>query len=162
MPASAIAAATRYFQPGVTKVVLIPSIATFASGPLRAEIDAGTDVSRDIAAISGWSIASERVDTPDLGTRFVSNVQGRLRAADSGLTFYASLDGADIRDELELDQALYVAFMDGGDVAARLMDVFQVTVSGMPKMRDLEDAPRIDVTFNIRAYVENLAIPAHA
>lgn len=162
MPATQIAAATRYFQPGVTKVILIPTVANMTTGPTRSEINAGTDVSRDIAAISGWSIASEKVDTPDLGVRFVSNVQGRLRAADSGLTFYASKDGADIRAELELDQALYVAFLDGGDVEDNPMDVFQVTVSGMPKMRDLEDAPRIEVSFNIRAYTENLQVPAAA
>jgi hypothetical protein len=128
--------------------------------PTRAEINAGTDVSNEIAAITGWAITSEMQPTPDLGKRFVSQVPGRLTAADSGITFWADKTGTDIRSLLELDQDTFVVWMDGGDVTASLMDVFKVTVTQVAKLREIEGVGRIDTKFAIRDYRENLAIPA--
>lgn len=160
MPATAIAAATRYFQPGTTKVVILPSIASLSAGATRGEINAGTDVSGDVAAINGFQINSNQIDTPDLGGRFTKRVPGRLAADDSAITFYADVAGADIRTVLSRDQNTYVGIMDGGDVSGRKADYFQVTVASVGKVRDLEDAPRLTVTFTIRDYGENKTIPA--
>lgn len=160
MPATAIAAATRYFQPGTTKVIVIPAISSLTAGATRAEINAGTDVSGDVAAINGFQITSNQIDTPDLGGRFTKRVPGRLQADDSSVTFYADVAGSDVRSVLARDQNTYIGIMDGGDVAGRKADYFQVTVASVGKVREMEDAPRLTVTFTIRDYGENKTIPA--
>lgn len=160
MAAPEIATSTRYFLPGTTKIVIVPTIANLAAGPTRAEIDAGLDVSEEVANISGWRIASADLPTPDLGKRFTPNISGRLTADSSSLTFWADKTGTDIRDELTIDQSTYVVFMDGGDVTGSPMDAFKVVVSSLGKLRELEGAGRIDVQFSIRDYSENLAVPA--
>lgn len=160
MPASAMTVSTRYFRPGVTKIVFASSVATQAS-PTRAEINAGTDLSGEIAAIDGWQVTSEFIDTPDLGNRFTSKIAGRISADDSSLTFYSSLNSVDVRTLLPRDTTGFILFMDEGDVATRKMDVFKVTVASAPKQRDLEDPSRIQVQFSITASPsENVTIPA--
>ncbi len=159
MPATPIAAATRYFQPEITKVLILPTVAAATLTPTRAELNAGTDVSPDVASWSGWTVSTAQIATPDLGKRFTSSIPGRITVDDSSITFYADLAGADIRDVLIRDADQYVAILDGGDVTGRNMDVFKTTVGSVGKLRDLEDAPRITVSFTIRAYAENLAVP---
>jgi hypothetical protein len=158
MPATAMAAASRYFQPGTTKVIVIPSIASLSAGATRAEINAGTDVSGDVAAINGFTINSAQLDTPDLGKRFTSRIPARLTADDSSVTFYADVTGADIRAVLTRDQNTYLGIMDGGDVVGRKADYFSVVVSSVGKVRDMEDAPRLTVSFSIKDYGENKSI----
>lgn len=160
MPATPIAASTRYFLPGTTKVIIVPTIANLDAGPTRAELNAGTDISEEIASISGWSITSASVPTPDLGKRFTPQVTGRLTAADSSITCWADKTGNDIRDVLAIDQATNVVFLDGGDVAGSPMDVYKVKVSSVSKVREIEGAGRVDARFAIDDYAENLAVPA--
>lgn len=160
MPATAMAAASRYFQPGTTKVLVIPSIASLTAGATRTEINAGTDVSGDVAAINGFTVTSAQIDTPDLGGRFTKRVPGRLTADDSSITFYADVTGSDIRNVLSRDQQTNLGIMDGGDVAGRKADYFAVTVASVGKVRDMEDSPRLTVTFTIRDYGENKTVPA--
>jgi hypothetical protein len=156
-----LAASTRYFLPGTTKVLIVPTIANL-SAPTRLELNAGTDISEEIAAIAGFQITSETVATPDLGKRFVGQVTGRLTASDSSITCWADKAGVDIRSLVDLDQETNVVFMDGGDVEDHLMDVYKVTVASIGKPRDIEGAGRVEVKTTIRDYAENIAIPASA
>ena len=160
MPATQMALATRYFEPSVTKIDWLPTIASSTLVATRGEINAGTDLSRDVAGIAGFGVSSAQIATPDLGARFVSQIPGRINVDDSSITFYASLDGLDVRAVLQRDLNGYVAIMDGGDVATRFMDVLKVTVSSVGKVRDMEDAPRLTVAFTIRNFAENVVIPA--
>lgn len=160
MSATPIITSTRYFQPGVSKVLLVTAIANIATGATRAEINAGTDVSAEVAAINGWKVESESKPTPDMGGRFVKQTNGRITVSSSGITFWADVAGNDIRDVLVLDQATHVVFLDGGDVAGRNMDIFKVKVAALGKIRDLEEVPRIDGAFTISDFAENLAVPA--
>lgn len=162
MPATEITPSTRYFLPGTTKVLILPAISNIVTGPTRVEINAGLDISEEIAAVSGWMITSENVPTPDLGKRFVSQVTGRLTAADSSLTCWADKAGADIRAELAIDQDTFVVFLDGGDVEDSPMDLYKCVVSSVGKLRDVEGSGRVDVKFSIRAFTENLTVPAAA
>lgn len=159
MPATVMAAAVRYFQPEITKVLVIPTIAATTLVPTRAEMNAGTNVSNDVAGWSGWGVTSANIATPDLGRRFTSSIPGRITVDDSSITFYADITGADIRTALLRDQNTNIAILDGGDIAGSKMDVFKVTVSAVGKVRDIEDAPRLTVSFTIRAFAENVTIP---
>lgn len=156
-----ITASTRYFDVGTTKVYFVPSVASL-SAPTRIEMNAGTDLSREVAEIDGWSVTSNQIQTPDFATRFVSQIAGRIEAADSSLTFYASENSVDVRALLPRDTDGFILWLDGGDVAANKMDVFPVTVRSVSKMRSAgSEAARIMVSFSItREPAENVTVPA--
>lgn len=160
MAAPVITASTRYYRPGTTKVYWVPSIASQAS-PTRAELNAGTDLSPEISSIDGWQTNSNTVDAPDLATRFAPKIAASIEVGDSSLTMYASSNSVDVRSLLPRDTNGYVVFLDEGDVAARKMDVFKVTVGSLAKVRDIGDPARITITFIVTATPsENVTIPA--
>jgi len=161
MPATAITASVRYFRPGLTKVYWVRTIATYTA-PTRAELNAGTDLSPEIAEISGFSVVSDSVDTPDLLNRFVSKIPGRITADDSSINFYASSTGfTDARSVLPRDTTGFVVFMDGGDVTTTgRMDVWPSTVASVGKLRAMEDPAQVQVTFTpTRVPAEDIVIP---
>lgn len=153
--------ATRYFDPAVTKCYWVETIVNKAS-PTRIELTAGLDVSGDIADLSGFTVTSNQIDTPDLGTRFTSKIGGRTEAADSSLTFYASNDGVDIREEMPRDATGFIVWLDGGDVPDNKMSVFPVTVISVSPQRSVGNDPaRIMVQFSITSEpAEGVAVPA--
>jgi len=142
-------------------VYWVTTITTYTA-PTRTEINAGKDLSWEIAEISGFSVASDTIPTPDLGTRFVPKIAGRINADDSSLNFYASSTGfTDARSVLPRDTTGFLIIMDGGDVATTgRMDVFPATVTSVPKLRALEDPAQVQVTFAItRVPAEDVVIP---
>ncbi|WP_433415026.1 hypothetical protein ACQP1V_36245 [Microtetraspora malaysiensis] len=145
----------------MTVVYWCPSVAN-KNSPTRAELNAGTDLSREIADVSGWQTTSNQVDTPDMATRFTGKIPGRISADDSSLTFYASQDSIDVRSLLPRDTAGFVIWMDGGDIANRKMDVYPVRVSSVGKARSVGDEPaRITVQFAVTSQpAEDVTIPA--
>lgn len=162
MPIPKLEATNRYIIPEVTKTLLVPVIANYVTGATRIELNAGLDISDEIAAYTGWAVSGAMVATPDAGSRFVSSINGRLTAAESGFTVYADKMGEDLRKELVREQQTNVVFLDGGDVEDGPMDCFKVTCLSLSKPRDLENAMRLDVRFSIQKFVEDLAVPAAA
>jgi hypothetical protein len=161
MPATPIAATTRYINPGTTKVYFCTTIAN-KTAPTRAELNAGTDLTREIREVEGFSTSSEQVESPDMDTRFTSVIPGRISADDSSLTFYADTTGSDARSLLPRDAAGFVVWLDGGDVAGRRMDVYPVRVSSQSKARSAEgsDPATVQISFAITSEpAENVVIP---
>lgn len=149
MAATPLTSSTRYFDPETTVVYFVPTIADKAT-PTRIEIDAGTDLSGEIADLSGWVIGGEDVATPDLGNRFTSNIPGRESADDSSLTLYASEDGVDVRATLPAGTNGFIVWLDGGDATGNKMDVYPIRVRSVGKMRNLSnEAAKIQVQFSI-------------
>lgn len=162
MPATAMTPAVRYFPTGTTRYLWVPTIAAATNIPTRTEIDAGTDLSTDLAEVSGFTVSSDLIDTPDINKRFTARIAGRITAEDSSLTFYEDRVGDDVRALLPRDEEGFIVRMGGGDVAASLMDIFPVTVSSQSKQEGTDDeAARITIEFAITSEpVENEAIPA--
>lgn len=162
MAATPITQATRYFAPGLSKCLFVPTIANPAS-PTRSELDAGTDLSGEINALDGWTVTSDTADTPDLDSTFVGKLPTTTSADDSSLTMYASEDGMDVRSLLSRNTRGFVAWMDEGDDPSNTMDVFPILVSSVSKQRSMSDPALIQVTMVItREPSENVAIPASA
>lgn len=158
-----LTASVRYFQPEVSKVFFLPTIVATNLTPTRAEITAGTDLTGEIADLSGWQVSADMIPTPDLAAKFVGQVAGRIKADNSSITFYASKSGTDVRATLPRGQAGYIAFMDGGDVATTgKMDVYPVEVASVGKVRSTGDkALTLAINFAItRKPGEDLTIPA--
>jgi hypothetical protein len=162
MPATPITQSQRYINPGVTKIVFSDTVLD-KNNPLRTEIDAGTDLTREVQNAEGWNVESNNVETPDLDEEFTGTIPGRTSAEDSSLTFYADETGADARALLPRGTPGFVMIFDGGDVTGRKMRVFPVRVSsvGMPINVEGEDAATVMVSFAITSVpAENVAVPA--
>lgn len=162
MVAAAIDATTRYYAVGTRQWYWVDSIAD-PSSPTRSELDAGTDLTDEVAAVDGFTVSSDSIETPDYGKRFVGKLPGRVNADDSALTFYASSDSSDVRTVLSRDDAGFiVSFPEGDDEGAEshTMDVFPVTVASLSKPTSDSDAAQIVVSFTITSKPsEDVAVP---
>lgn len=160
MAATPITATTRYWRPGLTKCYYCPAIAV-KTGPTRVELNAGTDLSGEIAEINGFEVAGETIDAPDLGSVFIAKISGQVSAKDSSISFYASSNSVDVRSLLPRTTVGFIVWLDEGDTAGRKMDVFPVTVIAAPKMRNLKDPAQIQIQFAITSVpAENVTVPA--
>lgn len=158
----ALSATTRFFLPEITNCVFVPTIAASTKIPTRAELTAGTTLTKEIADISGWGVKSNMIDTPDAGSRFVSQIGGRTNVDSSSITFYADITGSDVRQTLPRNQTGYIVWMDGGDVATQKMDIFPVKVTSVGKVRSSGDqAMQLTIEFAVTSPpAEDAPIPA--
>ncbi|MFC3986787.1 hypothetical protein ACFYY8_33570 [Streptosporangium sp. NPDC001559] len=161
MVATPVTPANRFFRPGITKCYWVVSIANI-SAPTRSELNAGSDLSKDIADISGWMVSGQKIDTPDLNSRFVSNIPGLTSAAESAITFYQGEDSQDVGGLMPRDTEGHIVWLDGGDVAGRKMDVFPVRVLSVGKQRTMgAEAARLVIQYSVGAEpAEDVVIPA--
>lgn len=153
---------TRFFHAGVTKVHFLASIAAANLTPTRAEINAGTNLSNEIADLSGWTVSASEIETPDLGSDYTSKIPGRISTDDSSLTFYQSQNGVDVRAVLPRGTVGFILVADGGDQAGQKGDVYPVRVRSNGKLRSVGDeSARLMVPFSItRKPAENVTLPA--
>lgn len=159
MPATPIASTSRYIPPGTTRYYWVATISNYLS-PTRSELNAGSDLTAEISAVSGFATSSDQQDTPDLGSRFVSKIPGRINADDSSITMYASSTSSDARSLMPRDTAGFIVILPEGDVTGQKMDVFPVKVTGVPKSRDVENPANMTFQFSItKVPAENVTIP---
>ena len=160
MPAGQITASTRYARFGVTRVVYALTVSNYLS-PTRAEINAGTDLSNEVAEISGFQVTSAFIDTPDLASSFTAKVAGRTTSDDSSITMYASVNSVDVRGILPRGTVGYLMWFDEGDTPGRKFDIYPITVGSVAKDRSIEEAARLVVSVAItRTPAENVTVPA--
>lgn len=164
MPATPAPVANRFFHVGETVVYYLPTIAAANKTPTRAEINAGTNLTAEIADLSGWTLQGGEIETPDLGSKFNSKIPGRTSVDDSSLTFYADNRGVDVRTVLPRNTAGFIVICDGGDVAGAKADVYPIRVRSNGKVRSVGDeAGRITIPFSItKEPTENVTLPAAA
>lgn len=151
----------KFVNAGVTHIVFAPLVED-VDAPTRAEIDAGTDLTREVVASSGWQVSSSRVTYNPLHSKFTPSIEGRLSVEDSSLTFPQDIEGTDVREILPRGTRGHVLIMHGGDVPDRPMDVWPVAVSSLGKTVSTEgtEVANIVVSFAIVAPpAEDVAIP---
>jgi len=143
--------ATRFMRRGVSKYYFLETIAALTMIPTRVEITAGTDLSKDIAAVEGWSSEAESIETPDMGSRYTSTIPGGEKAADSSFTFYEQLSDDAIETLLPSNAEGFVVILRKGDVpASKSMDIFPVRVaSRTPEHSSGNDPARFSVKFAV-------------
>lgn len=146
-----ITRSTRYTSQGITRCYFLATIAATTFIPTRTEINAGTDLTPEIADWAGFSVTSALLPAPDLSTRYESQIAGKITAVASTITFYASSNGIDVRGVLPRDTAGFVVMMDGGDVAGRKMSIYPVTVTSdsMDRSAQAANPDRVVVSFAI-------------
>jgi hypothetical protein len=160
MAAPNIAASVRYVRFGLTRVVFAPAVSNILA-PTRGEINAGTDLSNEVAEIEGFQVTQNFVETPDLGTFFTGKLPGRTSSDDSSLTMYASSNSTDVRAVLVRGTTGFLLWFDEGDIPGRKYDVYPITVGSLAKDRSLEEAARLVVSMAVtRTPTENITVPA--
>lgn len=163
MAATALSPTVRYIPPGTRQYYWVTDIED-KNNPTRVELDAGTDLTTEIAAVEGFQVTSEAVDTPDVGTVFTSKITGRTTADDSSFTLYLSSDSDDSRSLFARgDDRFMVIFPEGDDegLGTATMDVFPVRVGSTPKLQDVENPAQMTVSCYVTSEpVENVAVPS--
>lgn len=159
MPPAQISAYARYYQPAVSVMYFVASIANYLA-PTRGELDAGLNITRQVREINGWGVEGDQIETPDFSSLFVAKIAGRTSAPDSSLTLYGTKSGADIRTTLPRGTTGYIVIMPGGDVSGYKMDVFPISVRAVSKQHGDKDAFAMMVQVSITAQpAEDVTIP---
>ncbi|MDX3527139.1 hypothetical protein P1P75_11965 [Streptomyces sp. ID05-39B] len=153
----------RFNRKGTTQIKFLPTIASTELLPTRTEITAGTEYTGQIAALDGWSLENQPIETPDMASTFVSKIGGDDSASDSSLTLYEDDTVDDIETDLAKGTSGYIVIFSKGDVAANKgMDVFPVTVVSNSKAYTADnEAAKVTVQFTITDRpVFNQTVPA--
>jgi hypothetical protein len=148
MPATPLTPTSRYLAVGQRKVYWVPTIANTAA-PTRAELNAGTDLSAELQAATGWSLQGSTLDTPDMGTTFTSQVPGRRTSPSNDLTFYLDTSSNDVRSLLTVNANGFIVWLWEGDVTGRRMDVFAVRVVTQANDANMENAGSVTISFAV-------------
>ena len=159
MAAPPITGSTRYIPEGVTHFYYVAAIANTAS-PTRSELNAGTDLTPEIAAVGDWAINGAAVPTPDLSTLFDSSVSGKTSMGTTTIDMYASSNSTDVRSLLPRGTTGYIVKFPEGDVTGRTMDVFKITVLAQPKPTNMGNPSVIQLQFVVnKTPNENVVVP---
>jgi hypothetical protein len=160
MPATPIGASSRYIPEGVTRYNWLPACANTAS-PTRAEINAGTDLTPEIANTGNWGIISGSIDAPDLATTFTAQIGGKVTIDGPTIDMYADSTSTDVRTLLPRGTTGFILKLPEGDVAGRKADVFAVKVLAQAKPTNFTNPSIVSLTFAITKNPnENVTVPA--
>jgi len=141
----------RFNRKGTTKILFVDTIASTTYLPTAAEMTGATDYTKQIAAVDGFSLENQEIETPDMDSTFVAKIPGDDQAADSSLTFYED----DTSDTIETDLAkgtigFVIICRKGKAAAAKGMDVYPVRVaSNSPQITADNEAAKLMVKFSI-------------
>lgn len=135
----------RFFRRGKSKIWIIPTVA--GTSPTTAEFTAGTDVSGDVAAISGFGLSNSPISVPDLGTTFNSQVEGEDTAEDCSVTFYDDDTTSTTRTLLAKGTAVCVVLLPYGKVSTKRCEVWRCKSTGFNDQWSL-DATAAQATVN--------------
>lgn len=141
----------RFNRKGTTRIKFLPTIAASSMIPTRTEISAGTDLTDGIRSIDGWALENQPIETPDMGSTFVSKIDGDDSAADSSLGFYEDNTLDDIETDLAKGTVGYIVIFSKGKTAgSKGMDVFPIVVVSNSKGYSTDnEAAKITVQFTI-------------
>lgn len=141
----------RFNRKGVTKIVFVDTIASTSYTPTLAEITGGTDYTKQIAAVDGFSLENQEIETPDMDSTFVSKIPGDDQAADSSLTFYEDDTTDTIETELAKGTTGFILVARKGKTAGKKgLDVYPVRVaSNSAAITADNEAAKIMVKFSI-------------
>jgi hypothetical protein len=163
MPATKLNEAEQFSALDGLAVVFLPVVAATNGIPTRAEINAGTDLTTELAEMyEGFEVTPGNIELGGL-RRFPGSIPGKVEVENGSMRFFADRGSDDVREVLPDGTTGFIAFMDGGDVPTSLMDVWPVRVNKISKMRSDDAATMLRVDFtHPRLPKEDVVIPANA
>lgn len=151
--ATALVSSTRYMDLGVTRVYFLPTVASTLLIPTRAEMNAGTSLTGELADWSGWVLTAEMLDVQNMGNPFKSTIPGSLSSPSCAMTFYASKNGIDIRGVLPRGTSGFIEILDGGDILGNRAEVWPVTVASLSLIRGVVGGSSTGSTTDVASQV---------
>ncbi|MFD8777522.1 hypothetical protein [Streptomyces sp. NPDC059916] len=156
-------AVKKYMRRGTSKFYFVPTIAATTNIPTRSEITAGTEFSEYIAAMDGWTVTNNEIETPNMADTYDSTIPGSDKADSSSFTFYEDEVDAELETTFAKGTTGFIVIMRKGDVAANLsMDVFPIRVATLsPQYTADNEAAKFMVTCSITERpLQGTAVPA--
>jgi hypothetical protein len=153
----------KYMRRGTSKFYFVPTIAADTMIPTRTELVLGTEFSEYIAAMDGWTVANQEIDTPDMADTYDSTIPGSDKADSSSFTFYEDEVAADLETVFAKGTTGYVVILRKGDVPANnSMDVFPIRVASQsPQYTADNEAAKFMVTCSITSRpLQGAPVPA--
>ena len=152
----------KYMRRGTSQFIFVPAIAATTMIPTRSELSAGTKFTSHIAAMDGWTVANQEIDTPDMADTYDSTIPGSDKADSSSFTFYEDEVDADLEETFAKGTTGYVVILRKGDVPAnQSMDVFPIRVASIsPQYTADNEAAKFMVTCSITSRpLQGAAVP---
>ena len=153
----------KYMRRGTSKFYFVPTIAASSMIPTRTELVTGTEFSEYIAAMDGWTVTNNEIDTPDMADTYDSTIPGSDKADTSSFTFYEDEVAADLEATFAKGTTGYVVILRKGDVPGnQSMDVFPIRVASQsPQYTADNEAAKFTVTCSITSRpLQGAAVPA--
>jgi hypothetical protein len=153
----------KYMRRGTSKFYFVPTIAADSMIPTRSELSAGTQFSAFIAAMDGWTVTNNEIETPDMADTYDSTIPGSDKADQSSFTFYEDEEDADLEGIFAKGTTGYVVILRKGDIPANnSMDVFPIRVASLsPQYTADNEAAKFMATCSITARpLQGAPVPA--
>lgn len=138
-----------YIPTGSTRYIFAPTVSDL-SAFTSAEITAGTDLSKLISALEGWSGTGSTLDFPNAFSRIVPKIPGLTTLDDSSFTLNRDVAGDDGHalfndgaDGTTPTSGVFIIAETGIDNVSKELRGFRVTCTSVKESRDLA-APRTD------------------
>jgi hypothetical protein len=159
MVAPNISASDRFIPEGATMFYWVVTMASYLA-PSRAELNAGTNLTPEVASSGNWGIVSNAIDTPDLATTFTSQIPGKITMDGSTLNMYSDDNQADARTLMPRNSVGFIVKFPGGDITGRKMSVFPVKVGSAAEPTAFGAPTELNFTFYVTKIPgENLTVP---
>jgi len=151
----------RYFRRGKSKIRFAPTLAS-ATAMTRSEITSSTDLTPQIAEVSGFSFSNSPISVPDLNSTFTSTIAGEDTAEDSSLTFYDDDASSTLRTLMVKGTKGYILLFPYGDVPTKRAEIWPIESTGAADEWSAGNDPaRYTVSFGITGPPAlNATIPA--
>ncbi|MEW2402128.1 hypothetical protein [Streptomyces sp. NPDC046862] len=153
----------KYMRRGTSKFYFVPTIAADSMNPNRTELVLGTEFSEYIAAMDGWTVSNNEIDTPDMADTYDSTIPGSDKADSSSFTFYEDEEDADLEATFAKGTTGYVVILRKGDIPGNnSMDVFPIRVASQsPQYTADNEAAKFMVTCSITSRpLQGAPVPA--
>lgn len=153
----------KFSRKGTTKILFTDTIAAPTMIPTRAEITGATKLTPSIAAIDGFSVENQEIETPTMESTFDAKIPGSDQAADSTITFYEDDTANALETELAKGTEGFVIILRKGDVpASTSMDIYPVRVASISPAYTVDnEAAKFMAKFSItEPPVIGAAVPA--
>ncbi|QBJ94422.1 hypothetical protein D0Z67_29060 (plasmid) [Streptomyces seoulensis] len=153
----------KYMRRGTSKFYFVPTIAATTMIPTRSELGAGTDFTAFIAAMDGWTVTNQEIDTPDMADTYDATIPGSDKADSSSFTFYEDEEDADLEQLFAKGTTGYVVILRKGDIPGNnSMDVFPIRVASQsPQYTADNEAAKFMATCSITSRpLQGAPVPA--
>jgi hypothetical protein len=159
MVAPNIAASDRFIPEGVTDFYWVVAMATYTS-PTRAELNAGTRLTPEVASSGNWGIISNAVDAADLATLFTPQISGKVTVDGSTLDMYSDDNQADARTLMPRGAVGFIVKFPGGDITGRKMTIFPVKVGSAAEATAFGNPTVLSFSYYVsKIPAENVTVP---